>query len=72
MELDNFIYGIICIGIAFALFKFNRFWIKEKKSNGEKLDEIDKGPRMAQEIISILILILISIFFFLKSFNMIE
>lgn len=69
-ELDNFLYGLLFITLAFFIFKFNRFWIKKMKSNGEKFYSYDRGPIVYKRILAIYVLALLSVVFFLKAFKL--
>lgn len=69
-ELDHFLYGLLLLLLAFLVYKFNRFWIKEMKNKGEKLDTFDKGPRIRNEITLIFMFTFLAIVFFLKAFKL--
>lgn len=69
-DLTNFIYGLLLLLGAVLVYKFNRFWVKEMKKKGEKLDIYDKGPRTTNEITLIFMLVFLSIVFFLKAFKL--
>ena len=69
-ELDHFLYGLLLLLLAFLVYKFNRFRIKEMKNKGEKLDTFDKGPRIRNEITLIFMFTFLAIVFFLKAFKL--
>lgn len=68
-ELNNFLYGLLFLLLAFFVYKFNKWRIRKMKSKGEEIDSYDKSI-VSKRILAIFMLILLSIVFFLKAFKL--
>ena len=68
-ELDNFLYGLLFLVLAFSIYFFNKWWIKKMKSKEEEVDSYDKTI-ISKRILAIYMLTLLSIVFFLKAFKL--
>ncbi len=68
-ELDNFLYGLLLLLLAFSIYFFNKWWIRKMKSKGEEIDSYDKSI-VSKRILAIYVFTLLSIVFFLKAFKL--
>lgn len=68
-ELDNFLYGLLFLLLAFSIYFFNKWWLRKMKSKKEEIDSYDKSI-VSKRILAIFMLTLLSLVSFLKAFNL--
>lgn len=68
-ELDNFLYGLLFLLLAFSIYFFNKWWIRRIKSKGEEIDDYDFSL-ISNRMLAIYVLTLLTIISFLKAFKL--
>lgn len=68
-ELDNFLYGLLFLLLAFSIYFFNKWWIRRIKSKGEEIDDYDFSL-ISNRMLAIYVLTLLAIISFLKAFKL--
>lgn len=68
-ELDNFLYGLLFLLLAFSIYFFNKWWLRKMKSKKEEIDSYDKSI-VSKRILAIFMLTLLSLVSFLKAFKL--
>ncbi len=68
-ELDNFLYGLLFLLLAFCIYFLNKRWIRKMKNKGKEIDGYDISI-VSNRILAVFMLTLLSIGFVLKSFKL--